>query len=523
MSTIHSLQSFIDALQSAGCAVSCTDPGALDRPIRDLGYDSRQLGTDGLFICKGANFRLDYLQAVAPTANAYLSEKAYPVDLPGLIVDDIRQAMAITAAHFYDHPERDLELIAITGTKGKTSTVQILRSILNARAARLAQPPVGLFSTIEIFDGRETIPAQLTTPEAPVVYANLARMRANGLRQVIVEASSQALKYGRLAGLSFRLGLITNITRDHISPIEHPTLEDYVAAKLRLCELSESLIYNVDGEHANEILAALGDPAKARPFRIAGTDAANGQPSLVLEPLKADAKGLCFDLKLSAGPIRYEHLRCPLLGRFNLENIAAACLAALELGASENDLREGLAAVQIEGRMLLQTSHDGLITCLIDFAHNQPSFAAVFASAAELFPKAHKTVLCGTVGGHSENRRQDIGEALAAACAQGQIDEILLSADDPGPETVESICTAIQAALGPYLDRSRIQADRQKAIRELFRAAAARARQGQASLLLLLGRGNQGVMKGPRGPEPYPTDIELAAAELTAYDAGKIN
>ncbi|MDO4425153.1 MAG: Mur ligase family protein, partial [Planctomycetia bacterium] len=223
-----------------------------DIGITSLSYDSRANRPGSLFFCKGNQFKPTYLdQAVENGAVCYVSEEEYEVVIPGIIVSDIRRAMAVIADTFYDHPYRSFYTVGITGTKGKTTTATFLKAIMDAWAEREHQQSSGLISSTRVVTGQRDESAVLTTPEALPLYHYLNEAKQSSLPFVTMEVSSQALKYHRTDGIAFNAVAFLNISEDHISPIEHPTFEDYLASKLRIFQISKNAVVNLDADEAD--------------------------------------------------------------------------------------------------------------------------------------------------------------------------------------------------------------------------------------------------------------------------------
>ena len=255
--TLYPLGDYIQLLQRKNLQLEFSG-APLTREVSLVSCDSRQVVPGTLFICKGAHFKVEFLQSAKEQgAFAYLSEKRYDqVDLPCILVSDVRLAMALLADFYYNHPSAKLGVVGITGTKGKSSTAYYLKYIFDEYLAAKGQPASGVISSIETYDGVEKFESHLTTPEPLDLERHFANGVATGMRYLTMEVSSQALKYDRVKNVEFAAAVFLNIGMDHISPIEHPDFEDYFASKLRIFSQAAAACVNLDCDHADRVLEA---------------------------------------------------------------------------------------------------------------------------------------------------------------------------------------------------------------------------------------------------------------------------
>ena len=223
------------------------------KAFSSLTYDTRQITSGSLLVCKG-RFRPEFLDDCDDRGLAtYVAETDMSghTKAPGLIVEDARKAMSLIAAEFYGRPQDELTLIGITGTKGKTTTAYFTQAILNAHSdGRCA-----LFSSVDnCLDGHTYIESDLTTPESLDAFRMMREAADNGMKYLVMEVSSQAYKVNRVYGLTFDVGAFLNISPDHISPIEHPTFEDYLYCKRRIIANSRTLVLGADCDHADLLI-----------------------------------------------------------------------------------------------------------------------------------------------------------------------------------------------------------------------------------------------------------------------------
>ena len=463
--------------------------------------DSRVVVPGTLFLCKGAAFREEFLlTAERLGAAAYVSERPYDgAGIPALLVSDIRRAMALLADAFYAHPSGEVPVVGITGTKGKTTTAFFLRSILDTwRSAA----PCALLSTILTDDGVERFPSALTTPEPLELQRHLSNARESGRSAVVMEVSSQALKYHRTLGVDFACGVFLNIGEDHISPIEHPDFEDYFSSKLALFSQSRAAVCNLDCDHAQRIAAAAAVCPRVLTFSLREERA-----DVFALSVTPGEKGTAVRVRT---PDWTGELLVPLPGLFNVENALAAVAVCSLLGVPEDAVREGLARAGVPGRMEVLRSTDDQLIAVVDYSHNGMSLSAALGALREEYPGRELTVVFGCTGGKALDRRAGMAEAAARFA-----DRILLTEDDPGPESVESICADIGAHLEAHgrTDYAVIP-DREEAV------AAALLRSKAPAVVLLAGKGAERRQKRAEGDVPCIPDADLAGEVLARYDRG---
>lgn len=479
-------------------------PAKYDKTIRSIAYDSKKVEEGALFFCKGKNFKKAYLEeALQRGAVAYVAEQDFDMDVECIKVDNMRNVLAPCARLFYDNPQKSLRLFAITGTKGKTSTAWYLRTILDAHYAKQNLPPVGFLSSISMFDGKEEQPSTLTTPEPFELYALLARCVANGLQDVVMEVSSQALKYQRTAGLHFALAAFLNISPDHVSPIEHPSFADYFQSKLSLFTQSDEALLNLESAHLEEIERAASSCRKIYHVGIGHSKGAD----LTANALPYEG-GINFTLDTKEQSVT---LHLPELGLYAMQNALVASAMARIAGVDLLDIPSALNNTHVPGRMDMLQSADGRITVIVDLAHNGASFEAIFSTVKERYPHHKVIALFGSAGGKGLNRRQDLGRI-----ADHYADRIILTMEDPNFESLEAIYREIKVAIR----QTPVETvdDRGKAIQRAMDYAEEDARAGQKCVLLLLGKGNEPEMRIEGVAYPFEGDLSLVHPMLSAYD-----
>lgn len=487
------------------------------------GLDSNSLYSQKhhIFVCKGAAFKPDYLQdALKKGATAYMCDnthaqtlRAYCPDATQIVVNDIRLAMAQAAPLAWGHPDTRLITVGITGTKGKTTTACMIKSILDARAQRKhictsqGKSPIGLMGSITTYDGIINEESTNTTPEAPDFWRHLHNAAESGITHMVMEISSQALKHHRVDGLHLDVALFLNISPDHISKVEHPTFEDYFLSKLMIFSMANAAVMNLDADHFEAIYA---HAHTCSPLLVCGR--AHAQRRLeAYEPQFLSDKKVASTLKaalnrtlpadIAAHDIRPQgcglQFSCneahnanaqqreffvPLHGTFNVDNALCAVACADLLHANTSDIQQGLANTHVAGRMEFIPTHTQNIQGIVDYAHNKLSFRCFFSDLAHEFPHYKIIALFGAPGGKAFDRRRDLVEEAAKWA-----DTIMLTEEDPGHERVQDICNEMAKHM-PKGQKYYIECNRAAAIEKTVELANC----SQAkTLICMLGKGDE--------------------------------
>lgn len=498
---VNTLSHYVDALRASGLLLRADL--SLKEQATDVDfitYDSKEVRPGTLFVCKGAHFKPEYLdEAIEQGAFAYVSESLLREDHAALIVHDIRQAMAVLANLFYEEPWRAYRTTAVTGTKGKSTVVHYIKSILDTALRAADEQDSGLVSTIRIQDGMVDEEAHLTTPESLVLMRHLANARTAGLHYMTLEVSSQALKYHRVSGLLFDVGVFLNISEDHISPEEHSDYADYFAAKLKLFGMSKHMVYSLDSEEQE----ALSEAATLSPTR-ASISMKNEAADYFAYEIKKEKVGFTFKLDLQGKTYEF---KLPTPGVFNVENALAAIAVADHYGIAVESMQKALAEVRVEGRMEYFASRDGLLHIIVDYAHNALSFERLFKSIKGEYPNHQICVVFGCGGGKALPRRAQLGRATAAMS-----DRIILTSEDPGYEEPRAIADDI----GQYITAAKRSyefiEERGAAIRHAVQSSDA------ATIILVLGKGGERYQKIGAHWVEGPSDLDYAAEYIAEYD-----
>ena len=478
------LSELVDLLRAADLLVEVQ--GAQDPAVLGVCQDSRSARPGDLFLAwQGTHSDGHAFVAAAAAAGAVaaLVERVVPeAGVPQLVVGDGRLAAALAANAVLGDPARELFLVAVTGTNGKTTTALLTRHLLSREGPAIALGTLGL-----VGPGGRVRPGTegLTTP-GPVQIAQWLRVLADeGVRSVTMEASSHALAQRRLDALRFDVAVFTNLTQDHLD--FHGDLETYFGTKARLIELLEAdgtLVLNRDVRAWDRI----SWPGRTLTFAV------EREADVRARDLELGAAGSTFLLEASGGAVRVE---LPLLGRFNIENALAAAAAALVAGLPLGEVAGALAgAPQVPGRLERVTAEP--VPVLIDFAHTPDALAGVIGTLRPLV-SGRLVVVFGAGGDRDRTKRLPMARAVAWLA-----DLAILTSDNPRTEDPEHILDDLEPGLAG-IAYERI-ADRRAAIAR----ALGVARPGD--LVLLAGKGHETYQLV--GAEKRPFDERVVVREL---------
>ena len=469
--------------------------GTTDKEITSVVYDSRKAEPGSLFLCiKGAvSDGHSYAASVAEKGAAVLvvqDEVDVPKDVTVIRVKDSRYAMACIAAAWFDYPAAKLKTIGITGTKGKTTTTYLVKSILENAGHK-----TGLIGTIETVIGDTRIPSANTTPESYLVQEYFAKMAEAGCDSVVMEVSSQGLMLHRTAGFTFDIGIFTNIEPDHIGPNEHKDFEDYMHCKSLLFQQCKVGIFNRDDPHLAQILEGhtcqvetFGFSEKAD-LRAENTRLVTGKGTL----------GIAYDLKgLLDFPVEID-----LPGKFSVYNSLTAIAVCRHFGVSKENIQKALKNAKVKGRIEMVKVSDAF-TLMIDYAHNAMSLESLLVTLKEYRPN-RLVCLFGCGGNRSKLRRYEMGEVSGKLA-----DLTIITSDNPRDEDPQEIINDIKVGIGKTTGEYVEIIDRKEAI-------AYAIHHGQpGDIVVLAGKGHEDYqeIKGKK----YPMDERVLIQEILEED-----
>lgn len=475
--------------------------GSLDTPVSDIFYDSRKVTADGLFVCIVGTQRDSHefaADVVAKGAKTLVIE--HEIDFSGfegitvVRVKSSRYAMAIMSTNYFDHPAEKMLLIGVTGTKGKTTTTHMIKSVLEA-----AGRTVGMVGTNGVYYGSEHRELPNTTPESYELQKIFHQFLEAGCDTALMEVSSQGLMLDRVAGLHFDVGVFTNLYPDHIAPGEHSSFEEYRGWKAELFKRCTTGIVNVDDPNTPYILD--GHTCKVVTFGMKNEAADyRAMPDYKLLRSK-EFLGVQFHL---TGKDEMD-IKVNMPGEFSVYNALATVALAKVVGLPDEAIHNGLATVSVKGRVELVPVSEKF-TILIDYAHNEASTESLMETLKAYHPP-RLVVIFGCGGNRSNLRRFGMGEVCARMA-----DLSILTEDNNRFEKVEDIIADIKVGMqkgNPNAKYVEIH-DRLEAIHYAMDHAQ------EGDLIALIGKGHESYRDrmGVKTPFLERELIEEYAAEI---------
>lgn len=469
--------------------------GSIDIPVTELVFDSRKACKDGVFVCisgavvDGHSF-IDEVVSKGITSIVVEKDVTAPDGVTIIKVESTRLALACMSAAYFDYPAEKLKTIGITGTKGKTTTSYMVKSILEKTGFK-----TGLIGTIETIIGDTHIPAVNTTPESYVVQQSFRQMVDAGVECVVMEVSSQGLMLHRVGGFTFDYGIFTNLEPDHIGPNEHKDFEEYLQCKGMLFKQCRVGIVNIDDAHTQKVLE--GHTCQVESFGFAKVaDLCAQNVELINRP---GFLGVSYQI---SGKMNMD-VAIDVPGKFSVYNSLAAISICRHFGVKDEAIKEALAGIRVKGRVeLLPVSKH--FTLMIDYAHNAMSLESLLTTLKAYHPK-RLVCLFGCGGNRSKLRRYEMGEVSSKLA-----DLTVITSDNPRDEEpqaiMDDILTGVKKADGEYV----MIADRKEAIRYCM----VHAKEGD--VIVLAGKGHEDYqeIKGKK----YHMDERELVAEVKAEE-----
>lgn len=446
--------------------------------VTGIAVDSRKVEQGFLFICiPGAHVDGAAFAAQAAEKGACAVMAGKELDLPAtvtqIIVDDIHEAMEDVAPFFYDYPGKNMRMIGVTGTNGKTTTTHIIAHIL-----RSAGYHVGVIGTIHVLIDDEEYPIHNTTPDVVDLQQILAKMKESGMTHVVMEVSSHALDMNRVAGCEYDTAVFTNLTQDHLD--YHKTFENYLAAKAKLFQSltapglvkdHKTAIVNVDDPYGKDILAACACPVL--------TYGVEKEADLKGSNLKVDLKSSSFDV---AGPFGVVSLKMKITGLFNVYNTLAAIGAAHAEQVPTEVIDSAIQTFHsVPGRFeLVEEGQDFAV--VVDYSHTPDSLEKAITTARAMKP--NRIIAVFGCGGDRDRTKRPIMGRIAAKYA----DIPIVTSDNPRTEDPDAIVAEVEAGVKEALkpdQRHEVIVDRRSAIHKAVEIAET------GDIIVIAGKGHE--------------------------------
>ena len=459
----------------------CCDETYFDLEIEDISTDSRKTKKNAMFVClRGMQFDShNYIQdAINNGAVCILTDQKYPKpqmreEVVFLQCGDTREALAHLWHAWYGFPCRDLKIIGVTGTNGKTSVAHMLRTVL-----RTAWHSCGIIGTVGCESEKGVIPTQseaglsnLTTPDPRDLYRILAQMRDEGVEYVVMEVSSHALALGKLAPITFEAAIFTNLTPEHLD--FHKTMEAYAAAKAKLFQKTRLAICNADSPYCERMLKDVA----CRKFTCTAKGSVADYSADEIEIRSQN--GVAYRLCSARTRLR---ISCPIAGDFTVTNSMQAAICALELGCSPAAIKTALATMGgVKGRMeRVRLGLEADFSVIIDYAHTPDALEKLLLTAKGLVQKGGRTVVLFGCGGDRDSTKRAVMGEIAARLA----DQVIITSDNSrGEDPIKIICQIVAGI--PQQKAYTVIPDRASAIRYAIENAKA------GDLILLAGKGHE--------------------------------
>jgi len=469
---------------------------ALDVPCTGVAYDSRKVTPGSVFVAlpgQKADGVLFAPQAIAAGAVAVVAEhQGADLRVPWIVVTNARLAVAHLAAAFFGHPSKQMNVVGITGTNGKTTTSYITQAIFEAAGARC-----GLMGTVTYRIGDREIAATRTTPEAPEVQGFMRQMVDAGCAACVMEVSSHALSMHRVDGIRFAAGVFTNLTRDHLD--FHQDMESYFAAKRRLFELlpdAAPSVVNIDDPRGSSLAESV-----RRPVTYAITREADVMPG----PVTFGLDGVTFDARMPQG---VAHVTSKLVGKPNVSNILAAAGTTAALGVPIAAIEQGLRTLTgVPGRFEVVSASNDDVTVVVDYAHTDDALRNLLETARPLAPRRLVTVF--GAGGDRDRTKRPLMGMVAARLS----DLVVITSDNPRSEDPGRIIDEVMLGAEPEARQGKAEVltivDRREAIQHAIELASA------GDVVLVAGKGHEKYQEIDGRVTPFD-DVAVAREALEA-------
>jgi UDP-N-acetylmuramoyl-L-alanyl-D-glutamate--2,6-diaminopimelate ligase len=475
-----------------------------ERVVSGLSLDSREVAEGNAFVALrgGKSHGIDFAaKAVEQGASVILAEPpfaAVDAGVPVISVDKLREKTGAIAARFFGEPSKALELIGVTGTNGKTSTVQLIAqalAFLGRKPATVGTLGAGMHGAV--------VEGERTTPDAISMQALLAGFRDAGASHVAMEVSSHALEQGRVNALAFDVAVFTNLTRDHLD--YHGTMEAYGAAKAKLFGFDglRAAVINIDDPFGAKLAKGLGEGIAKLRTTMAG-ESTDKDAEVRADIIVTSAKGLSFNLNTPWG---MRTVRSALLGRFNVANLLAVAAVLGALGEPFDRIHAALEALEpVNGRMSRLGGDGRKPLVVVDYSHTPDALKQALL-ALRSHAKGKLICVFGAGGDRDQGKRP-----IMAGIAERLADVVIVTDDNPRTEDGDTIVAHIMEGFA-HRDTILVERDRAQAI------ALALADAKADDVVLIAGKGHETYQEGPQGKLPFD-DLAVARESMAKSTKG---
>ena len=490
-------------------------------------YDSRKIVKDSVFVAlcgmnfDGHKFLKDAIEkgACAVVTQSHCipqeDEKYIRENITVIDVTDTRKALALLSAAYFGKPAERLVMIGITGTKGKTTTAHMIKSILEAEGNT-----VGMIGTVGCTIGENIIPTKNTTPESYELHSLFRKMLDEGCTHCVMEVSSQAFKQDRVYGIVYDHGAFLNISPDHIGPGEHKDFEEYFECKKKIADVCTNLIINADDERGRLIARELkdrgtkgfaggiSDRLPKRFLTVGIADDSKENPDIACTRIKDIWEKDIIGSEVFISGIINTDAVIPMPGRFNVENALVAAALAFSCGIHDDGIKKGLRNVSVKGRTQVVREASHIATFIIDYAHNAVSAESLLSMLKGYNPGKLICVFGG--GGNKPKARR-----FAMGAASGKYADLtIITTDNPRFEEIDDINKDIIAGLDSEHGKYEIIKDRKEAIEYLLQTAK------PDYIVALIGKGHE-TYQDIKGVKTYFSEEEIIKDYVKAHAADR--
>lgn len=432
--------------------------------ISDIICDSRKVKEGCAFVCiKGFSTDGHRFASAASEAGAAVIIAEAPTGVDNeIIVEDTHKAFAVMSANFFGNPAKDMHLIGVTGTNGKTSTTYMLKAIIEAKGFK-----TGVIGTIQNLIGNDVFESTNTTPDAYGLNKLFAQMRDAGCEYVIMEASSHALDQKRIYGLDFDVAAFTNLTQDHLD--YHKTMENYFEAKLKLFDMCKTAVINVDDSYGKRIADSLS--CNVASYGILDRNATCSANGIMMRP-----DGIEYEL---VSDCAIKRIKLKTGGKFSVYNSLCAAVCAKQLGFNDDEIAQALQNLNgVKGRAeVVPTGRN--FTVIIDYAHTPDGLENILSTFSEL--KGGRLVCLFGCGGDRDKLKRPIMGSVASKYS----DFVIVTSDNPRSENPEEIINDISAGMKDFKTSYIVIENRIDAIKYAVQNAQ------EGDIIVLAGKGHE--------------------------------